>query len=66
MDTFLALFERGRTDAFAFADDGALIVVANTLSVATKLMQNALDKVCRWAKKNKLKFMIWWGLRTIV
>ena len=32
MDSFLALFDRGRTDAFAFADDGALIIIANNIT----------------------------------
>ena len=56
MDNFLALFDRGRTEAFAFADDGALIIIANNIKVASRLMQKALNKACRWAQKNRLTF----------
>ena len=56
MDNFLALFDRGRTEAFAFADDGALIIVANSIKVASRLLQKALNKACRWAQQNQLTF----------
>ena len=56
MDTFLALFDRGRTEAFAFADDGALIIIANNIKTATRLMQKALNKVCLWAQQKRLTF----------
>ena len=56
MDTFLALFDRGRTEAFAFADDGALIILANNIKTATRLMQKALNKVCLWAQQKQLTF----------
>ena len=56
MDSFLALFDRGRTEAFAFADDGALIIIANNVKTANRLMQKALDRACKWAQDNKLTF----------
>ena len=56
MDSLLALFDKGRIDAFAFADDGALIVVASNLKIASRLMQKALNRACRWAEQNQLKF----------
>ena len=56
MDTFLALFDRGRTEAFGYADDGALIIIANNIETATRLMQKALNKVCRWAQQKQLTF----------
>ena len=56
MDTFLSQYDKGRVEAFAFADDGALVIVASSLPIAVRLMQKALHKASKWAKQNKLKF----------
>jgi hypothetical protein len=58
MDSFLDRFEEHPLEAIAYADDGALIIVAPNLETARTAMQNALDIAQTWATKMGLEFAI--------
>jgi hypothetical protein len=58
MDSFLDIFEEHPVEAIAYADDGALIIVAANLETARIEMQNELDIAQTWATEMGLEFAI--------
>jgi hypothetical protein len=58
MDTFLEIFTAHAAEAIAYADDGAIIVIADSIAKAQQTMQTALDKAQSWAEAVGLEFSI--------
>jgi hypothetical protein len=58
MDTFLKIFTAHAAEAIAYADDGAIIVIADSIAKAQQTMQTALDKAQSWAEAAGLEFSI--------
>jgi hypothetical protein len=58
MDTFLEIFNAHATEAIAYADDGALIILANDIETAQRQMQSAIDKADTWATTVGLQFSV--------
>jgi hypothetical protein len=58
MDSFLNTFTDHEADAIAYADDGALIIVATNIESAELHMQNAINKAHTWATDHGLEFSI--------
>jgi hypothetical protein len=44
MDSFLEICIAHATEAIAYADDGAIIIIAKTIEIVQQQMQTALDK----------------------
>jgi hypothetical protein len=57
-DTFLELYEAHPAEAIAYADDGALITIADDITTAQMLMQSAIDKAESWATAVGLQFSV--------
>jgi retron-type reverse transcriptase len=49
MDSFLELLKAHTADVIGYADDGAIISIANNIYIAQQVMQTALDKAQAWA-----------------
>jgi ribonuclease HI len=58
MDTFLELYEAHAAEAIAYADDGALIIIADDMETAELQMQSAIDKAETWATAVGLQFSV--------
>jgi hypothetical protein len=58
MDTFLELYEAHAAEAIAYADDGALIIIADDMETAKLQMQSAIDKAETWATAIGLQFSV--------
>jgi hypothetical protein len=58
MDSFLEIFIAHAAEALAYADDGAIIIIAETIKTAQQQMQTALDKAQAWAETVGLEFSI--------
>jgi hypothetical protein len=58
MDTFLELYIAHAAEAIAYADDGALIIIADDVDTAHRLMQSAIDKAETWAETVGLQFSV--------
>jgi hypothetical protein len=58
MDSFLTMFTDHEADAIAYADDGALIIVATNIESAELHMQNPINKAHTWATDHGLEFSI--------
>jgi hypothetical protein len=58
MDTFLELFNAHAAEEIAYADDGALIVLAEDMETAQLQMQSAIDKAETWANTVGLQFSV--------
>jgi hypothetical protein len=58
MDTFLEIFTAHAAEAIAYADDGAIIVITDSIAKAQQTMQTALDKAQSWAEAVGLEFSI--------
>ena len=56
-DTLLGLFpKKGPIKAFAYADDGHLMIVGFDLSTMVAIMNVAITKVLNWGRENGLEF----------
>jgi hypothetical protein len=58
MDTFLELFEAHAAQAIAYADDGALITIADDMNTAQMQMKSAIDKAESWSTAVGLQFSV--------
>jgi hypothetical protein len=54
----LELFETHTADVLGYADDRAIISIANDINIAQQVMQTALNKAQTWADTVGLKFSI--------
>jgi retron-type reverse transcriptase len=50
MDSFLEVFTAHATEATAYADDGAVIVIADSIPQSQQIMQTTLDKAQSWSE----------------
>jgi hypothetical protein len=58
MDTFLELYIAHAAEAIAYADDGTLIIIADNVDTAHRLMQSAIDKAETLAEMVGLQFSV--------
>jgi hemerythrin superfamily protein len=58
MDLFLTTFTDHEADNIAYADDGALFIIATNIETSELHMQNAINKAHTWAADHGLEFSI--------
>jgi hypothetical protein len=58
IDSFPEIFIAHAAEAIAYADDGAIIIIAETIKIAQQQMLTALDKAQTWAETVGLEFSI--------